>query len=375
MPAMDVAEMLVQRFDTYNAEVKTALAGTKEAVSGVDARMHAIEQKMARAGSSGGDYFGDREYKSVGQQVADDESVELLRKNGGRGSARIKVESKALSSASGSAGSLVAPDRQTEIINLPRRTSRIRDLLAPGTTQSNLIHFNSEQTVTNNAAMVAEGAVKPESNIIYEAKETSVKTLAHWIKASNQIVDDAPQLMSVIDTTLRYMLDDVEDLQLLLGSGTGEDLNGLITAATPYVAPWASTGDTRVDAILKAIAQCEVGSQLPCTGIILHSLDWAGMMGIKTDDGDYLSAGPFSTTPPMLWGRPVVPTTACPQGEFVVLNGTQAAQIFDRMEAEVLISSEHSDLFVRNQVAIRAEKRLALVIKRASAIVHGTFPA
>jgi HK97 family phage major capsid protein len=98
-------------------------------------------------------------------------------------------------------------------------------------------------------------------------------------------------------------------------------------------------------------------------------------MGIKTDDGAYLSAGPFSKTPPTLWGRPVVPTTACPEGEFVVLNGTQAAQIFDRMEAEVLISSEHSDLFVRNQVAIRAEKRLALVIKRASAIVHGTFPA
>ena len=62
----------------------------------------------------------------------------MLPQNGGRGSARVKVETKALSSASGSAGSLVAPDRQSEIINLPRRTPRIRNLLAPGTTQSNL---------------------------------------------------------------------------------------------------------------------------------------------------------------------------------------------------------------------------------------------
>lgn len=372
---MDVGDLLLRRFDDFDSEVKGLVTGTKEAMSGINARMFDLEQKLARRTFDSDSDFGAREYKSVGQQVAEDETVELLRKNGGRGSARIKVESKALSSASGSAGSLVAPDRQTEIINLPRRTPRIRDLLAPGTTKSNLIHYNREQTVTNNAAMVAEGALKPESNIIYEAQETTTRTLAHWIKASRQIIDDASQLKSVINTTLRYMLDDVEDLQLLLGSGTGEDLNGLITASTAYVAPWASTGDTKIDVLLKAIAQLEVGSQLPATGIILNSLDWAGMMAIKTDDGAYLGPGPFSNTPPTLWGRQVVPTTACPEGEFVVLNGTQAAQIFDRMEAEVLISSEHSDLFVRNQVAIRAEKRLALVIKRASAIVHGEFPA
>lgn len=350
---------------------------TAEQVRGMDGRMTSVEQWMSRASAGGfsGAGFGGHGHKSVGQQVAEDDSVERLRQNGGRGSARIKVDSKALSSASSSAGSLVAPDRQNEIITLARRTPRIRDLIAPGTTESNVIHFNREKTVTNNAAMVAETTLKPESNIVYEAQETTVKTLAHYIIASNQIVADARQFMSVIDTTLRYMLDDVEDLQLLLGSGVGENLLGLMTAATPYAEPWTSTGDTYLDVILKAIAQVEVGSQLPATGIILNSLDWATMMGIKDADGGYLSGGPFSTTPPTLWGRSVVPTTACPKGEFCVLNGTQAAQIFDRMDAEVLVSSEHSDLFVRNQVAIRAEKRLALVIKRPKSIVRGNFPA
>jgi hypothetical protein len=38
-----------------------------------------------------------------------------------------------------------------------------------------------------------------------------------------------------------------------------------------------------------------------------------------------------------------------------------AAERRDRMEMQVEISTEHSDYFVRNLVAVRAEKRLALV--------------
>jgi HK97 family phage major capsid protein len=374
---MDTADLLVQKIDLYSAQVlareeklNTGMTDLGGKVAGLGARIGDLEQKLA-GGFGGG---GGREYKSIGERVIDDEAVKALARNGGRGSARVVVATKALSSISASAGSFVAPDRQNELITLARRVPRIRSLLAPGETTSNVVHFVKENVVTNAAAMVAEGAEKPESNITYEADETSVRTLAHWIKASNQILADAPQLQSIIDTSLRYMLDTVEDTQLLSGSGSGENLTGLITAATAYASPWTSVGDTRIDVILKAIAQCETGSQLPCTGIILNSLDWAQMLGIKTDDGDYLSGGPFSANPPTLWGRPVVATTAMTAGQFVVLNGTQAAQIFDRMETEVIISSEHADLFIRNQVAIRAEKRLALVIKRPLAIVHGTFP-
>jgi HK97 family phage major capsid protein len=370
---MDLA-LLAEKIGAHATETKIAFAGAKDTMTGIDNRISAIEQQMARRGS-GSDFSGVSEYKSVGQTVAEHDAVEVLRKNGGRGSARVTFETKALSSASNSAGVLVAPDRQSEIITLPRRTPRIRDLLAVGTTISNTIHYNREKTVTNNAAMAAEGTVKGQSDIVYEAQLSAVRTLAHYIIVSRQIMDDFEQLKSMINSALLYMLNSTEDTQLLLGAGTGEDLLGLIPASTPYAAPWTSTGDTRMDVVLKAIAQCEIGSQLPCTGIILNSLDWAAMTGIKNADGNYLSNGPFSANPPTLWGRPVVATTVCPANKFVVLNGTEAAMIFDRMEAEILISSEHSDLFVRNQLAIRCEKRLAFVIKRSAAIVSGTFPA
>ena len=56
-------------------------------------------------------------------------------------------------------------------------------------------------------------------------------------------------------------------------------------------------------------------------------------------------------------------------GEFGV-----AGTIYDRMDAEVLFSTEDRDNFVKNMITARAEKRLAFAIKRPKALVDGTFP-
>jgi hypothetical protein len=37
------------------------------------------------------------------------------------------------------------------------------------------------------------------------------------------------------------------------------------------------------------------------------------------------------------------------------------------------VSTEHSDYFVKNLVAIRAEKRLALITRRPASFVTGSF--
>ena len=43
------------------------------------------------------------------------------------------------------------------------------------------------------------------------------------------------------------------------------------------------------------------------------------------------------------------------------------------MELTVEVSTEHMDFFVKNLVAIRAEKRLALVVKRPGSYITGSF--
>ena len=64
-------------------------------------------------------------------------------------------------------------------------------------------------------------------------------------------------------------------------------------------------------------------------------------------------------------------TQAQAQNRF--LNGAFdiAAQIFDRMEIEVLLSTENVDDFEKNMMTIRAEERLALAVYRPEAFVTG----
>ncbi|WP_264755294.1 phage major capsid protein [Klebsiella michiganensis] len=49
---------------------------------------------------------------------------------------------------------------------------------------------------------MAEGALKPKSDIKFELKSAPVRTIAHYFKASRQILDDAPGLASYIDAVL-----------------------------------------------------------------------------------------------------------------------------------------------------------------------------
>lgn len=66
---------------------------------------------------------------------------------------------------------------------------------------------------------------------------SNVTTIAHWVLATRQILDDVPMLQSYVDGRLRYGLALVEENQLLNGSGTGTDLAGIYTQATAFTPP------------------------------------------------------------------------------------------------------------------------------------------
>ncbi len=138
--------------------------------------------------------------------------------------------------ANGSAGDLIVPDRIPGVIAPGQRRLTVRDLLTPGRTASNAVQYVKETGFTNAAATVSEtaGATKPQTDIKFDVVTSSVTTIAHWVLATRQILDDVPMLQSYIDGRLTYGLALVEENQLLNGGGTGTDLHGVYTQARRF---------------------------------------------------------------------------------------------------------------------------------------------
>lgn len=253
---------------------------------------------------------------------------------------------------------------------------RIRDLVPRIACNSASVDYLREDAFTNAASPQVEGSAKAESALTFELQSMGIKTLAHWIPASRQILDDLPQLRSYIDTRLMDGLRDTEDFEILYGDGTGQHLSGLVHEGVAYETSRNETGDTYIDKIANAISQVE-DQKLRATGVILNRRDWRKILKTKTNDpsaglGMYIMGGPQGLVAPALWGVPVAATSALTVGTFVVGDFRRTA-LFDRMDARIEISTEHADYFTRNLVAIRAEERLALVVFLAEAVVFGSF--
>jgi len=341
----------------------------------ISARLTEIEQKVARKGS------GDQppQQKSLGQIVIDDDKVKALmeQKNG---QARVTIEVKDMLSGGSLWGSGVSPssslviaDRQP-IVPPPMRTLVVRDLLTPGTTSSNAIEYpvETDNPANTGAAVVSEGTRKPQTNLTFDLKSAPVRTVAHYSKASRQILDDAPMLQSYIDGRLRYGLGYVEENELLYGDGTGQHLLGIIPQATAYSAAFTPANLQNIDTLRLASLQATL-ALYPATGYVLHPTDWAKIELTKDTQGRYIVGDPQNQITPRLWNLPVVATQAMLVSHFLTGAFRLGAQIFDRMSIEVLVSTENEDDFVRNMITIRAEERLALAVYRPAAFVYGSL--
>lgn len=342
------------------------------AVNEAKARLDELEQKMVSRGSE------ELSRRSLGQQVIENDGVKALMQ-AGKGRVTVDVDGKAIISglttdADGSAGDLVVEQRVGLVPGVERRLT-IRDLLMPGRTSSSSIQYPKETGFTNSADTHTEtaGTAKPQSEIKFDLVTSNVTTIAHWVQATRQILDDAPMLQSYIDGRLRYGLKLVEEDQLLNGGGTGTDLNGIYTQATASTANLAVIDTpTKIDVIRIAMLQASL-AEFPANGVVMHPTDWASIETLKDTAGAYLIGNPQDSAQPRLWGLPVVATQAMTIDKFLVGSFGMGAQIFDRSDASVEISTEDDQNFRKNLVTILAEERLALAVYRPEAFVKGDF--
>lgn len=359
---------LMQKATALNAEQKERIDGMLLKQGELQAALREVQQKQAAGAGNEEDSL------TAGQAVINSPAFALAKEQitSGR-KANVSIQVKAITTAVGSVGQAIAPDRREGILMLPNRRMTIRDLLMPGRTSSGVITYSKESGFTNNAAVVAEGNRKPESSLTILSVTETVKKIATFVKASTEVMSDLPQLRSIIDMRLRYMLSFREEAQLLMGSGVGNNINGLYTQATAFAAPTgANAAVTPIDRLRVAALQAEL-AEFPTDGYVLNPIDWANIEMQKDGEGRYLIGNPQGTISPTLWNRPVVATQAMTVGQFLAGAFGLGAQIFDREDANVVIATESEDDFLNNLVTILIEERLALAVYRPEAFVKGAL--
>jgi len=359
----DEQKKQIESSGTISKQLQDDLIKINEEMTKTGQRLFDLEQKFSSSPDNPG------EKKSFSERAAED----LVKSwNGSKGNFEAKTFNKSLGSSAASAGALIQPMQVPGIIVPGLRRLTIRDLLAQGRISSNSLEYVREELFTNNAASVAEKALKPESDITFSKQTANVKTIAHWIQASRQVMDDAPMLESYVNNRLLFGLALEEERQLLNGDGSGDDLEGINHVATAYDTALNATGDTRADIIAHAIFQV-TESEFSASGIILNPRDWHSIALLKDSQGRYIFGGPQAFTSNVMWGLPVVPTRAQAQGTFTVGGFDMASQVWDRMDATIEVSREDRDNFVKNMLTILCEERLALAHYRPTALIKGTF--
>lgn len=323
------------------------------------------------------------ERKSIGQRFI--ESDEFKSVAGGRNGytmhAPYQVKDIFTALPSGTPGDFGAPVREG-IVERAKRISRVRDLFPVQQTNTNMIEFFRVSGFTNNASTVAERsgspavfAAKPQSSMTVVGVQAPVRTIAHYEVAHRNVLDDEPTLRGIIDNELLYGLRLVEDDQILNGDGTGSNLTGIRETSGIQTQAWSDgvAGDTRIDAVRRAITKSLLAYYEP-TGIIVHPNDMEDLELTKDGESRHLMVMSVSMgAEPRLWRLPMVSTPAITEGYALVGSFGIGATLYDRMEGSIRVAEQHSDFFIRNAVAILAEERLALAVKRPESFVEVEF--
>ncbi len=361
----DPLDMLAQKLaDMTDATIKR-IEETEKKQASLDNTLDDHEKRLARKGAGG------IAPTTWGQQFIAEKSEEIAGLSEASGGG-VKLNIKSVTGATTSGGAIDVPMRDTTAM-LPQRSLVVRSLLNVIQTESGTVEYAAQTARPTAADTVAEEALKPESDIAWELRNVPTRVIAHWVKASSQILSDAPQIGGMIDSELRYGLALKEEQQILYGDNTGANLNGLTPNAAAFADPLSGAipAANKLDEIGLAVLQVSLADFMP-SGIVLHPSDWWEMRLLKDADNRYILGDPQSAVAPNLFGLPVVPTKAMTAGEFLVGDMFSAATFYDRWQPRVEVGYVDDD-FTRNMVTIRAEERVALAVRHGDALSYGTF--
>ena len=241
----------------------------------------------------------------------------------------------------------------------------LMSLINQGSTGSNKVEY-VRLAYTRAADAVADGDSKPEAAAAYTLEDATVRTHAVTIPVTEQMLADAPALITAINGRLMYDLEKLLEEQVMYGGGTGQDFAGILNDSDVLEAP---AGDTVIDQIRRAMAQIRKSGYRP-NAVAMDPLDAAELVLTKGTDDHYLyQVFPTADGGTRVWGIRIVESASMeetalasfPERNILVGDFTRGATLWNRQAISLAVGYVNDD-FKRNKRTIRAERRAAFAV-------------
>lgn len=362
--------------DVVNNVVEKANEIVKSEVSGMATKLNERLDAMEVANKKRFESNKKVTFKSALKDALDNGAIESLSKGNSR-SASFELKAD-MTTGADFTGEVIAADRVPGYKFDPTRPVHVRQLLATGSTQSDVVRFVKESGYSNGAAPTAEGTTLTQSDFDMTAADANVRKIGTYFRISEEMLADTPQLTSYLSARAPEKLLEVEDAQILSGDGTGSNLSGIITDAADFDvssggAFYQSVDDAnQFDVIVASLNQLALANyNADC--IMLNPTDFNKILLLKDSTSKYLKDQVYAGIQPSFNGVKVVVNTAITAGTFLIGNFGVGTQLWVRQGINVEFFREDGTNVRDGFVTVRVSERVALTNYLPNAFVNGSF--
>ena len=312
-------------------------------------------------------------FKGALNEAIEGGAIDAMR-NGMSKAARFEVKAD-MTTGADFTGEVIPADRVPGYKFDPTRSVHVRQLIPQGSTSSDVVRFVKESGYTNASAATAEGATLAQSDFDFTASDANVQKIGTYFRISEEMLNDTPQLTSYLSARAPEKLLEVEDNQILNGTGVAPQLSGIISDATAFAAGGfanAIESANEFDVLTVALNQLALANYA-ADYIMINPTDFHKILLLKSSQNEYLVKDWNQGLQPRINGVPVVLTTAITSDKYLVGNFAMGTQLWVRDNVGVEFFKEDGTNVRDGFVTVRVQERVALTNYLPNAFVNGDF--
>lgn len=276
---------------------------------------------------------------------------------------RLKSAARGLGTKALLTGEVTTPPA-VEVADLPDVPTTLLDLIARSPLDSSHFAFLRQTLKTNNAAAVADNALKPTSVYTFTEIEDRARVVAHLSEPFPlRYLEDSASMAAILDGQMRAGVREEVERLIVDGTGVGEEWAGIMATTGVTDVPFAADAVTTARRARTVLAN---KGEIPNAWVF--NPDDAEAFDLLREDG---AGGGFlmdqAAAATIFGPLKRVTSLAVPAGVALLADWSQL-RLRVREEAHTLAATQGDGLFDRNQVKVRAEGRFGFEFRRPQAV-------